>query len=308
MKLLGLAVQAGVIHGEAGPEAMLPYGPISAVLRAYLRATPAGSGDPLGDAPLAPHLALLLPQLGPAPDGSDRVTLFEVLRATFAMIARRSPAVLFLDDLQWADSATLDLMLYLLAGVHDVPLLVLATLRPEAAEETGPVRQLVANLGRLPLVSIVELDREPDRHADTSCRGDGSGSSRVEGGATLRPMAAAPLSRRAYLVIGEVLTHPRFHPIHVRLYRWTGGRGPVGRALGLDVILVTMRGRRTGALRTVPLAAVRDGERWVLIGSNAGKEAVIAAVRARGFAPADDNEIDALALLLWAIDAQGGAQ
>ena len=85
-------------------------------------------------------------------------------------------------------------------------------------------------------------------------------------------MAAASLSRRAYLVIGEVLTHPRFHPIHVRLYRWTGGRGPIGRALGLDMILVTMRGRRTRALRAVPLAAVRDGDRWVLIGSNAGKD------------------------------------
>jgi len=31
-------------------------------------------------------------------------------------------------------------------------------------------------------------------------------------------------------------------------------------------------------------------------------------MRASGFAPADDNEADALALLLWAIDAQGGTQ
>jgi Holliday junction resolvasome RuvABC endonuclease subunit len=35
---------------------------------------------------------------------------------------------------------------------------------------------------------------------------------------------------------------------------------------------------------------------------NAGKELVIAAVRARGHAPVDDNEADALALLLWAIE------
>ena len=41
---------------------------------------------------------------------------------------------------------------------------------------------------------------------------------------------------------------------------------------------------------------------------NAPKEAVIAAMRVRGFAPADDNEADALALLLWAIDAQRDAQ
>ena len=39
---------------------------------------------------------------------------------------------------------------------------------------------------------------------------------------------------------------------------------------------------------------------------NADKAAMIAAMRARGFAPADDNEADALALLLWATDAEGG--
>ena len=35
---------------------------------------------------------------------------------------------------------------------------------------------------------------------------------------------------------------------------------------------------------------------------NAGKEDVIAAIRARGHAPVDDNEADALALLHWAIE------
>lgn len=34
---------------------------------------------------------------------------------------------------------------------------------------------------------------------------------------------------------------------------------------------------------------------------NAGKDEVIAAIRARGHAPSDDNETDALALLHWAI-------
>ena len=32
----------------------------------------------------------------------------------------------------------------------------------------------------------------------------------------------------------------------------------------------------------------------------------IEAVRARGFRPADDNEADAIALLLWAIETNGG--
>ena len=34
---------------------------------------------------------------------------------------------------------------------------------------------------------------------------------------------------------------------------------------------------------------------------NAGKDLVIAAMRARGFDPGDDNEADALAILQWAL-------
>ena len=33
---------------------------------------------------------------------------------------------------------------------------------------------------------------------------------------------------------------------------------------------------------------------------------MIAAMRARGFEPDDDNEADAIAILLWAIDTRGG--
>jgi Holliday junction resolvasome RuvABC endonuclease subunit len=41
---------------------------------------------------------------------------------------------------------------------------------------------------------------------------------------------------------------------------------------------------------------------------NAGKAAVIAAVRARGFNPEDDNEADAIAILLWALETAGGVR
>nr|WP_305123475.1 hypothetical protein [Roseomonas sp. GC11] len=54
----------------------------------------------------------------------------------------------------------------------------------------------------------------------------------------------------------------------------------------------------------VPVATIK---RHATGKGNASKEAVIAAMQARGFAPADDNEADALALLLWALDARGGA-
>jgi len=53
----------------------------------------------------------------------------------------------------------------------------------------------------------------------------------------------------------------------------------------------------------IPYAGVPVGtiKRHATGNGNANKEAVIAAVRALGFDPADDNEADALALLHWAL-------
>jgi hypothetical protein len=55
----------------------------------------------------------------------------------------------------------------------------------------------------------------------------------------------------------------------------------------------------------VPVATIK---RHVASKGNADKAAVIAAVRARGFAPADDNEADAIAILLWAMETRGGVR
>ena len=63
-------------------------------------------------------------------------------------------------------------------------------------------------------------------------------------------------------------------------------------------------------LRGVPYEGVPVGtiKKHATGRGNANKDAMIAAVRARGFSPADDNEADAIAILLWAMETQGGAQ
>ena len=57
--------------------------------------------------------------------------------------------------------------------------------------------------------------------------------------------------------------------LNVPLYRLTNGRvgGHVGRA---PVLLLTTTGRKSGELRTAPVAYLADGDRYVVIGSNAG--------------------------------------
>ena len=61
-------------------------------------------------------------------------------------------------------------------------------------------------------------------------------------------------------------------------------------------------------LRGVPYAGVPVGtiKKHATGKGNAPKAAMIAAARERGFSPADHNEADAIAILLWAIETQGG--
>ena len=63
-------------------------------------------------------------------------------------------------------------------------------------------------------------------------------------------------------------------------------------------------------LRGVPYEGVPVGtiKRFATGKGNANKDAMIAAVRARGFSPADDNEADAIAILFWALETKGGMQ
>lgn len=61
-------------------------------------------------------------------------------------------------------------------------------------------------------------------------------------------------------------------------------------------------------LRGVPYQGVPVGtiKRHATGHGNANKQAMIDAARKHGFSPADDNEADAIAILLWAIETQGG--
>ena len=75
-----------------------------------------------------------------------------------------------------------------------------------------------------------------------------------------------------YVAFAYVVTNHRVARVHRWLIERTGGRGLTGRALGLDMIVVTTTGRRSGTPRTVPLGAVRDGARWLVVASNAGRD------------------------------------
>ena len=60
---------------------------------------------------------------------------------------------------------------------------------------------------------------------------------------------------------------------HNALYRASRGRIG-GRLVGMPVLLLTTKGRRSGKLRVIPLLFLRDGETIVVVASNGGSDYV----------------------------------
>lgn len=158
-RLAEAAVAAGhltCLRGAATQLGSSPYAPVAAVLRGYLRGDPGGLSR--GE-PVVAHLGAILPELGPAPDLASREILFEAVRYAFEALASREPTVVFLDDLQWADAATLELLPSLAEAVEEWPMLVLCAYRSEEIARGHPLRRLRADLRRTG--RLAELVLEP---------------------------------------------------------------------------------------------------------------------------------------------------
>lgn len=106
-----------------------------------------------------PQAAQLLPSLAGAESGTDAVRLMRVLKALVTAIGARRPTVLVMDDVQWADPSSRDVLTYLLAGLSQERLLVLATVRDEGIPAEDPVHSWLADLRRLPAVTELSLAR-----------------------------------------------------------------------------------------------------------------------------------------------------
>ncbi len=117
-----------------------------------------GSCDPLfTPRPLAPVLDVAEAMggtLGRALAGNPRPS--DVAAALVEDLSTR-PAVLVLEDLHWADEATLDVVRILGRRVASVPALVIATYRDDELAPAHPLRRVLGELARVDLVSRMRL-------------------------------------------------------------------------------------------------------------------------------------------------------
>ena len=77
--------------------------------------------------------------------------------------------------------------------------------------------------------------------------------------------------QRVLKLVGESPFWRVLGRLHGALYRATGGRIGHG-AGGITNLLLTTTGRKSGQPRTVPLAYVQDGERFIVVASNGGSD------------------------------------
>jgi DNA-binding SARP family transcriptional activator len=142
----------------------LPYQPLVEALRGRLEEENAPE-DLLEDlwltelARLLPELRLRYPDL-PAPtqdELSARLRLFEAVARLMSALGQRAPLVVLVDDLQWADGASLDLLRYLGHAwkEHGSRVLLLGTVSREGVEPKSMLSAQLVDLGRdLPLTQI----------------------------------------------------------------------------------------------------------------------------------------------------------
>ena len=142
---------AVVLYGRSDVETLVPYQPFVSAIGHYVGACGVGLADELGAelselSRLIPSLARRLPQLreplAVEPE-MRRFRLFNAVAGVLAYVARDRPALLILDDLQWADPSTTLLLRHTVQEIHDVKLLVLGTHREAEGCETDELADLL---------------------------------------------------------------------------------------------------------------------------------------------------------------------
>lgn len=149
-------------------EGALPYQPIIDALRAHLPAIDPAHLARLDDLWLA-EIVRLLPELhGHLPNiplspalfpEQERNRLFEGMAQFITHLSQRSPLILFLDDLHFADEPTLEMVHYLGRQLARTNVMLVIALRQEELTGRSYLRDLLRSLERADCLITISLDR-----------------------------------------------------------------------------------------------------------------------------------------------------
>jgi predicted ATPase len=154
-----------IVRGAAYAQG-LPYEPVLQAVRQGLRKITTERLAELS-ASLRSELARFVPEISSKPLGSatelppaqGKSRWFSALTGFFELLAQERPVALFLDDLHWADSSTLEYLRHLIAQLKGLRILVLGTYRLEEAQDQSPLRCWLDELGPGHSYQLITLQR-----------------------------------------------------------------------------------------------------------------------------------------------------
>ena len=89
---------------------------------------------------------------------------FDEVATTILALTRERPVLLMLDDLQWADDDSIQLIRYLVRTMGSAPLFLLISLR-YSDSSTGGASKLIADLDRMRVTHVLRLQRLTERQS-----------------------------------------------------------------------------------------------------------------------------------------------
>jgi predicted ATPase/DNA-binding winged helix-turn-helix (wHTH) protein len=144
--------------GHCDEEALTPYQPFVEALTQLLDGfTDAELAQQMRDGDLTPEVARLVPNLtarvpeldrGAVVDPeSERFRLFQAVDRLFSRASKRTPLLILLDDLHWADKSSMLLLRHLARGAPSTAMFLIGTYRGDGVERTA-LGALLADLQR----------------------------------------------------------------------------------------------------------------------------------------------------------------
>ncbi len=135
----------------------VPFAPVVQALDSWALHTDPGVRSAVLEG--SDELSVLLPSMGMRVADAPSSRLLPVVDRVIQRIAAQQPTVLVVDDLQWADDSSLDMLAYLIAGFGGQSLALVATIREEDRPTGHPLNRWLADMRRLPGVSELALAR-----------------------------------------------------------------------------------------------------------------------------------------------------
>src|SRR2546421_3421699 len=152
--------------GTSEAEGMPPYLPFVEALGRYIQAAPLDllraqvAAAPQVLATVLPELITRLgelPSFAPLPPEQTRFRLYEAIGMFLEAIGAPHALVLTLDDLQWADTASLDLLCHVARHQPNAHLLVVGAYRESEVAHTPALARTLTELSRLRVLTTVTI-------------------------------------------------------------------------------------------------------------------------------------------------------